>query len=412
MVEAPAAQKARGGTSVAGGSMSKRLGEIDIKNTARSLSGMSELDRVLGGGLAGGMVVLLGGDPGIGKSTLLLQVAGHAAQEAVVLYVTGEESLAQVKQRAVRLSVKTDIYLLAETDLTVIEAEIQRLQPVFVVVDSVQTMHLPDLPAAAGSVTQVREVTAVLTQIAKRAGCVMWIVGHVTKDGGIAGPRVLEHMVDVVLYFEGERHADLRLLRTVKNRYGSTNEIGVFEMRDTGMHEVQDPSRLFLSGQYLPGCAVTCTLEGTRPMLVEVQALLAQNAYGSPRRTATGIDGGRLALLLAVLENKARVKLNDKDVYFNVVGGLKLQDRAVDLGIALCVASCYQDTPLEKHTAAIGEVGLTGEVRAVSQMEKRMRECVRLGFNRLIVPRMDALPELSDAQILQVRNVAEAVALL
>ena len=388
------------------------LSEVDSTFAARTSTGMAELDRVLGGGLVPGMTVLIGGDPGIGKSTLLLQVTAYLAVHGKVLYVSGEESPAQIKMRAERLHIGADVLLLAETDLAAVEAEIRRLKPGFVVVDSIQTMSSAELLGTAGSVSQVREATAALTRTAKSTGAAICIVGHVTKDGAIAGPRILEHMVDTVLYFEGERHADLRLLRAVKNRFGSTNEVGVFEMCDDGMRQLQDPSRLFLSGQNLPGCAVVCALEGTRPMLAEVQALLAQTAFGSPRRTAAGIDAGRLSLLLAVLENKARLRLSDKDVYLNVVGGLRIFERAADLGAALCVASCYKEKPLDQSVAAIGEVGLTGEVRAVSQMEKRMRECVRLGFTSLIVPRTDSLPSVPGAQLVPVRNVAEAVALL
>lgn len=388
------------------------LSKINMHETWRTSTGIGEFDRVLGGGIVAGMVVLLGGDPGIGKSTLLLQTAGNIAADADVLYITGEESAAQIKERALRLHIGADFMLLCETDLNIVEAEISRLRPALAIVDSIQTMYCAEVSGTAGSVSQIREATAVLTGLAKRTGTAIFVLGHVTKDGGMAGPRILEHMVDMVLYFEGDRHADLRLLRAVKNRYGSTNEIGVFEMRDTGMHEVGDPSRLFLSGQHLPGCAVTCTLEGTRPLLAEVQALIADAVFGSPRRTATGVDNGRLALLLAVLENKARLKLGDQDVYLNVVGGLKLQDRAADLAVALCIASCRKEKPLPEQTASIGEIGLTGEVRAVSQMEKRMRECVRLGFQNLIVPRMDALPKLGGATIIPVRNIAEAVSLL
>lgn len=388
------------------------LSSVMDSTTARASTGIQELDRVLGGGISSGMVVLLGGDPGVGKSTLLLQVAGFLANTQKVLYVSGEESQAQIKSRAQRLSIESEILLFNETDLSVIESEIARIQPHFVVVDSIQTMQCPDLPGMAGSISQIREATAVYTKIAKRTGTAVLIIGHVTKDGAIAGPRVLEHMVDTVLYFEGERHADLRLLRAVKNRFGSTNEVGVFEMCETGMHQVQDPSRLFLSGQHLPGCAVTCALEGTRPMLAEMQALLSPTSFGSPRRMAAGIDLGRLNLLLAVLENKARVRVSDKDVYVNVVGGLRLNERAVDLSVALCVASCYKNTPLGEQTAAIGEIGLTGEIRAVSQMEKRMRECVRLGFHALIVPRSESKYAVENAKITPVRNIAEAVALL
>ncbi len=398
--------------AAASGAHAIPLSDIDTQEAKRTTTGMQELDRVLGGGIAAGMAVLLGGDPGIGKSTLLLQAAGSLGEHAKVLYVSGEESPAQIKLRAERLTIPGNVLLLAETDLGIIEAQIRQLRPAFAIIDSIQTMSCPDLPGAVGSISQVREATAILTRLAKQTGTAVLIVGHVTKDGAIAGPRVLEHMVDTVLYFEGERHADLRLLRAVKNRFGSTNEVGVFEMCDDGMHQVEDPSRLFLSGAHLPGCAVTCAMEGTRPMLAEVQALLAQTAFGTARRTSAGIDSGRLSLLLAVLENKARLRLSDKDVYLNVVGGLKLLERAVDLGVAMCVASCYKETPLKPSTAAIGEVGLTGEVRAVSHMERRMRECVRLGFTNLIVPRSDALPTVPGAVLIPVRNVAEAVALL
>lgn len=388
------------------------LSEVPIVQAERARTGMEELDRVLGGGVAPGMVVLLGGDPGIGKSTLLMQAADHMAAGKRVLYVTGEESPAQIKLRAERLKVAGDMMLLATTDLAALESETARLKSQCVIVDSIQTMASAELPGAAGSVSQVRAATAQLTRLAKQSGAAVFLVGHVTKEGAIAGPRMLEHMVDTVLYFEGERHADLRLLRAVKNRFGSTNEIGVFEMCDRGMREVQDPSRLFLSGQHLPGCAVTCALEGSRPMLAEVQALLSPSAFGSPRRTAAGLDQGRLALLLAVLEQKARLKLSDQDVYLNVVGGLRLLERAVDLAVALCIASCRKEEPLPEATAALGEVGLTGEVRPVSQMEKRVRECARLGFVNLIVPRSEQLPKVDGVRYIPVRNVAEAVAIV
>lgn len=387
------------------------LSQVSHSEAQRFSTGMGELDRVLGGGLQAGMVALLGGDPGIGKSTLLLQAAGYLATHMKTLYISGEESQSQIKARAQRLGIDADLLLLNENDMTAIEQEIQRLQPGVLIIDSIQTMHCPELPGTTGSVGQVREATAVFTRIAKRTAAAVLIVGHVTKDGAIAGPRMLEHMVDTVLYFEGERHADLRLLRAVKNRFGSTNEIGVFEMSETGMREVKDPSRQFLSGMHLPGCAVTCALEGTRPMLAEVQALLSPSAFGSPRRMSTGIDPGRLNLLLAVLENKARLRVSDQDVYINVVGGLRLNERAVDLSVALCVASCAKNAPLGAHTAVIGEIGLTGEIRPVSQMEKRMRECVRLGFTNLILPRAD-IPAIPGATIEKVRNIAEAVALL
>ncbi len=400
-------------------SAAQPISSIAYTKDERVSTGMQELDRVLGGGITDGMVALLGGDPGIGKSTLLLQVAGTLARTRadgaaapVVLYISGEESPSQIKSRANRLHIDADIFLLSETDLSAIEAEIDRLQPGFIIVDSIQTMYNASLSGTAGSISQVREATSVFTRIAKQTGAAVLIVGHVTKDGAIAGPRVLEHMVDTVLYFEGDRHADLRLLRAVKNRFGSTNEIGVFEMSEDGMRQVQDPSRLFLSGQHFAGCAITCAIEGTRPMLAEIQALLSPTSFGSPRRMCAGIDTGRLNLLLAVLENKARLKLSDKDVYVNVVGGLRLIERAVDLSVALCLASCYKEIPLPQQTAAIGEIGLTGEVRAVSQMDKRARECARLGFTTIMAPRSEGLPDIPGVTYISVRNIAEAVALL
>lgn len=393
------------------GNAARPLCIIDSDNVKRFTSGMEELDRVLGGGFSPGMVVLIGGDPGVGKSTLLLQAAGHISKSIKVMYVSGEESASQVKSRAERLKIETDMLLLNEMDIGVIEAEIQTHKPEFMVIDSIQTMYVPELSGNTGSISQVRESTAALTKIAKQFGIAMVIVGHVTKDGAIAGPRILEHMVDTVLYFEGERLADYRLVRAVKNRYGSTNEIGVFEMRESGMAQVSDPSKLFLSGQHLPGCSVACVMEGTRPMLVEIQALLSYTVFGTPRRTAAGIDAGRLALMLAVLENKARVKLSDKDAYINVMGGLKIAERSADLAIALCIASCSKNTPLGENTVAIGEVGLTGEIRAVSHMEKRIAECVRLGFKNIIVPRSDGLI-FKDINLIPARNIAEAVALI
>ncbi len=399
------------GFAVCKAAQAQPLSQISTAAASRSSTGMNELDRVLGGGLVPGMVVLLGGDPGIGKSTLLLQVTGNLAETASVLYISGEESPSQIKMRAERLNIHDNVLLLTETDMTSIESELLRLKPAFAVIDSIQTMACSQLPGSAGSISQVRGATSCLTKIAKQTGTVVLIVGHVTKDGSIAGPRTLEHMVDAVLYFEGDRHADLRLLRAVKNRFGATNEVGVFEMRDNGMHPVKDPSRLFLSGRHLEGCAVTCVLEGTRTMLIEVQSLLAQTAFGSPRRTAAGIDLGRLALLLAVLENKAQLRLSDKDVYLNVVGGLKIVERAADLAIAMCIASCTKQIPLKENTAIIGEIGLTGEIRAVSQMEKRIRECIRLGFSNIILPYCE-LPKIQGAQLLRVDNVAKASALL
>jgi DNA repair protein RadA/Sms len=378
----------------------------------RTSTGIGELDRVLGGGIVAGSAVLLGGDPGIGKSTLLMQAAAALCQKGKVLYVTGEESAAQLKMRAKRLDAGDEMLILAETDLSAVEDECVRLKPQFLVIDSIQTMYSPELSSAAGSVSQVREATQVLTRFAKNTGSAVFIVGHVTKDGSIAGPRVLEHMVDTVLYFEGDRHDAFRLLRAVKNRFGSTNEIGVFEMRDSGMIGVQDPSMLFLSGKRSAGCAVTCVMEGTRPVPAEVQALINNTVFGNPRRMATGLDQNRMTLLLAVLEKKAGLKLSDKDVYANVVGGLKLEDRAGDLAIALSIASCLLDVSLPEKFAAIGEISLTGEVLSASRLEKRIQECVRLGFVNIMVPKTDNGPEVKGARMVGVSDINDAVLFL
>jgi len=388
------------------------LSQVETTGARRISTGMAELDRVLGGGVVAGSTVLLGGDPGIGKSTLLMQTAARLAQIGTVLYVTGEESAAQLKLRAERLGVTGEMLLLAETDLAAIEAEIGRVHPAFLIIDSIQTMASPDIASAPGSVAQVREATALLTRVAKGTACAVFIVGHVTKEGALAGPRVLEHMVDTVLYFEGDRHDAFRLLRAVKNRFGSTDEIGVFEMRDTGMVEIADPSGLFLSGTRAPGCAVTCAMEGTRPMLVELQALISPSAFNNPRRMAAGLDGNRLILLLAVLEKKAFLSLSNQDVYANVVGGIRLEERASDLAAALCVASALLETALPAATACIGEVSLTGEVRPVSRLDKRISECARLGYTHLIVPKAEKLPRAEGVTFHPVATLADAVRLL
>ncbi len=388
------------------------LSQVETTGARRISTGLAELDRVLGGGVVAGSTVLLGGDPGIGKSTLLMQTAARLAQIGTVLYVTGEESAAQLKLRAERLGVTGEMLLLAETDLAAIEAEISRVHPAFLIIDSIQTMASPDIASASGSVAQVREATALLTRVAKGTACAVFIVGHVTKEGALAGPRVLEHMVDTVLYFEGDRHDAFRLLRAVKNRFGSTDEIGVFEMRDTGMAEIADPSGLFLSGTRAPGCAVTCAMEGTRPMLVELQALISPSAFNNPRRMAAGLDGNRLILLLAVLEKKAFLSLSNQDVYANVVGGIRLEERASDLAAALCVASALLETALPAATACIGEVSLTGEVRPVSRLDKRISECARLGYTHLIVPKAEKLPRAEGVTFHPVATLADAVRLL
>ncbi len=391
-------------------SVSQKLSKVTPLPQKRVSAGMEELDRVLGGGLLRGMAVLLGGDPGIGKSTLLLQAADALGKDGIVLYASGEESAAQIKLRADRLGMKNDIDILCETDLEHIIDEAAAVKCNVLIIDSIQTMYCEESAGAPGSVSQVRAATARLTRFAKDTGVVVFIVGHVTKDGNIAGPRVLEHIVDTVLYFEGDRHEGLRLLRAVKNRFGSTNEVGVFEMCDNGMKEVVDPSKLFLSGESAPGCAVTCAMEGSRPILAEVQALLTENAFGNPRRTSAGVDAYRLSLMLAVLEKKAHLKLSNKDVYLNVVGGLRLDERSTDLAVALCVASALMDVPLPKHTAALGEVGLTGEVRGVARIDPRLSECARLGYSTVLVPKLTKKPKIDGLTIVPVSTVGEAIA--
>ena len=394
----------------AGTAVSQKLSKVVPLPQKRISAGMSELDRVLGGGLIRGMVVLLGGDPGIGKSTLLLQAADTLAADGVILYVSGEESASQIKMRADRLGMKNDIDVLCETDLDQIIDEATNTRCSVLIVDSIQTIISEESAGAPASVSQVRAATARLTRYAKETGVIVLIVGHVTKDGNIAGPRVLEHIVDTVLYFEGDRHEGLRLLRAVKNRFGSTNEVGVFEMGDGGMREVADPSRLFLSGEIAPGCCVTCAMEGTRPILAEVQSLLTDNAFGNPRRTSAGVDTGRLSLLLAVLEKKAHLRLSTKDVYLNVVGGLRLDERSTDLAVALCVASAMMDLPLPPRTAALGEVGLTGEVRALSRIETRLNECVRLGYDTVLLPKSAKAQKIAGLKLVPVATIGEAIA--
>ena len=386
----------------------------DVTTTAsgRVSSGIGELDRVLGGGIVPGSVTLLGGDPGIGKSTLLMQTAAELTKQGTVLYVTGEESASQLKLRAERLGVGGDMLILAENDLSAIESEVDRVKPAYVMIDSIQTMYSADCSGANGSTSQIREATSLITRMAKRTGAATFIVGHVTKDGAIAGPRILEHMVDTVLYFEGDRQDSFRLLRSVKNRFGSTDEIGVFEMRSTGMAEISDPSTLFITGTDLPGCAVTCAMEGTRPMMVEVQALLSTSPFSNPRRMAAGLDNNRLVLLLAVLEKKAGLRFYDKDVYTNVVGGIRLDERAGDLAVAMCIAGAGADIALPPRTAILGELSLTGEVRPVNRLDKRIQECARLGFSHIVVPNSDTLPKVDGLNYTRVKNIREALCIL
>lgn len=388
------------------------LADVTTTASGRVSSGIGELDRVLGGGIVPGSVTLLGGDPGIGKSTLLMQTAAELTKQGTVLYVTGEESASQLKLRAERLGVGGDMLILAENDLSAIESEVDRVKPAYVMIDSIQTMYSADCSGTNGSISQIREATSLITRMAKRTGAATFIVGHVTKDGAIAGPRILEHMVDTVLYFEGNRQDSFRLLRSVKNRFGSTDEIGVFEMRSTGMAEISDPSTLFITGTDLPGCAVTCAMEGTRPMMVEVQALLSTSPFSNPRRMAAGLDNNRLVLLLAVLEKKAGLRFYDKDVYTNVVGGIRLDERAGDLAVAMCIAGAGADIALPPRTAILGELSLTGEVRPVNRLDKRIQECARLGFSHIVVPNSDTLPKVDGLNYTRVKNIREALCIL
>jgi len=363
--------------------------DISIDKEERFLTGTKELDRVLGGGIVKGSLILIAGDPGIGKSTLTLMVANNIAITNDVLYVSGEESANQIKMRAERLNTNSDkLFILAETSFGEIKAYIENTMPSVVVIDSIQTMFDENLTSAPGSVSQVREVTASLMRIAKTLNISIIIVGHVTKEGSIAGPRVLEHMVDTVLYFEGERHQAYRILRCVKNRFGSTNEIGVFEMCENGLIEVPNPSVVMLDGRPTdaPGTAVVCALEGTRPMLIEIQALLSESNLAMPRRMATGIDYNRVSMIMAVLEKRAGYKVGMCDAFINVIGGIKLNEPSTDMGIAAAIASSMKNKPLDPNTVFIGEIGLTGEIRSVSQIEKRVGEAFRLGFTRCIIP--------------------------
>lgn len=370
--------------------MPKKISEVTADCETRYKTGLKELDRVLGGGIVQGSLILVGGDPGIGKSTLLLQICQSVGKSKKILYVSGEESEGQIKIRAERLGVTTDmLYLVSETDVSAIIECINGIKPDVVIIDSIQTMNREDIASAAGSVPQVREATNAFMRIAKTMGIAFFIVGHVTKEGAIAGPRVLEHMVDCVLYFEGDRQLTFRILRAVKNRFGSTNEIGVFEMRDSGLKEVENPSAMLLEGRNtdISGSAIVCAMEGSRGVMAEIQALVTPTGFGNPRRMANGIDLYRLLLLIAVLEKRARMNLSNSDVYLNVAGGLKIDETAVDLGICAAVATSQSDITLPPDMIFIGEVGLGGELRGVSQLEKRINEAAKLGFKSAIVPK-------------------------
>ncbi len=394
------------------------LDDIEITDADRTKTGYAELDRVLGSGVVSGSLILVGGDPGIGKSTLLLQVCRNlAAQNKNVLYVSGEESLKQIKLRASRIGeVKGPLSFLSETNLDTISNVIRDIHPDAVVIDSIQTMFIEEAGSAPGSVSQVRECTSVLMQLAKVLGVTIFIVGHVTKEGVVAGPRMLEHMVDTVLYFEGDRHASYRILRGVKNRFGSTNEIGVFEMREEGLTEVQNPSEFMLEGRPADasGAVTACSMEGTRPILLEVQALVAKTNFGLPRRTAAGVDYNRVNLLMAVLEKRCRYAMSGYDAYVNIAGGMKMNEPALDLAIVMALISSYKDRPMDEKTIVFGEVGLSGEVRAVSMAEQRVHEAVKLGFTRCILPMVNLkkIKPRSDIRLEGVSNVREAIGLL
>ncbi|MCI7181569.1 MAG: DNA repair protein RadA [Schaedlerella sp.] len=393
------------------------LSEIATDDQSRIHTGMKELDRVLGGGIVPGSLVLVGGDPGIGKSTLLLQICRYLAKEKQVLYISGEESLAQIKLRANRMGqFEEALKLLCETNLEIIKNVLEQNKPDLAVIDSIQTMYSEDVASAPGSVSQVRESTNVFMQLAKGLGITIFIVGHVTKEGTVAGPRVLEHMVDTVLYFEGDRHASYRILRGVKNRFGSTNEIGVFEMCQSGLAEVKNPSEYMLSGkpENASGSVVACSMEGTRPLLIEIQALVCQSNFGMPRRTAAGTDYNRVNLLMAVLEKRLGLHMGNCDAYVNIAGGIRMNEPAIDLGIIMAIVSSYKNRAIDEKTIVFGEVGLSGEVRAVSMPEQRVAEAKKLGFETCVMPQVsvDMVNGIDGIKIIGVRNISDAMNLI
>ena len=395
-----------------------RVDEIPDTSAQRRSTGIDELDRVLGGGVVDGSLVLVGGDPGIGKSTLLTQLCANMAKSgARALYVSGEESARQLKLRTRRLGVvDSGFFVLSETDMHTVEKRMMELTPAVMVVDSIQTMYLPELAGAPGSISQVRECASLLMRLAKVSGCSVLLVGHVTKDGSIAGPRILEHMVDAVLYFEGDRQHQYRLLRAVKNRFGSVNELGMFEMTEVGMMQVENPSEALLSERAhdASGAVVMCAMEGSRPMLTDVQALVSTTVFGNPRRMASGVDQGRLALLLAVLEKRAGLRLYDQDVYINIAGGMSLTEPAADLALCMAVASSARNRAVRGNWAVMGEVGLAGEVRAIAQAERRITECARMGFDHVIVPKFNLrnLRGPEHVEVIGVETVSDAIARL
>ena len=426
LVERPAEPKKRSAAaaSVAGGGLRgtgnrpRPMREVETTHELRFETGMNELDRVLGGGAVRGSLVLVSGAPGIGKSTLLLQICAQICREQTILYVSGEESENQLKLRAERLGVQSDaLWLLCETSLDEILAAAERMQPGLLIVDSIQTLYTEDKTSSPGSIAQVRDCTMRLMQYSKRCGVTVFVVGHINKEGAIAGPKVLEHMVDCVLYFEGEEHTTYRLLRAAKNRFGATNEIGVFEMQTEGLVEVKNPSEYMLNGrpEGASGSAVACSMEGTRPILIEIQALVCHSNFGIPRRTAAGTDFNRVNLLMAVLEKRLGLKLGDCDAYVNIAGGVKMNEPAIDLGIVLAIISSYRENPINEKTICFGEVGLSGEVRAVSMAEQRVTEAKKLGFDECILPQV-SLDSMKDSgsvpkgiRLTGVRSVKDAM---
>ena len=412
---AAAAGAGKGTTKPLGSNAPKLISQLDTQEEIRFFTGVGELDRVLGGGAVRGSIVLVGGAPGVGKSTLLLQLCGLVGSRERILYVTGEESRRQLKMRAQRLGVSQgEIYVLAETELAEITAAIDRLEPTIVIIDSIQTMFDGDVSAAPGSISQVRECTMAVMRQAKTGGFTAFVVGHINKEGSIAGPKVLEHMVDCVLYFEGEQSMSYRILRAAKNRFGSTNEIGVFEMADSGLREVPNPSEMLLSGrpENTPGTCVTCVMEGSRPILAEIQALVTKSGFAAPRRNSNGIEYNRAMLLLAVLEKRGGLGVSGCDSYINVVGGLEVDDTAADLATILAIASSHKDIPVGFDLAAIGEVGLSGEVRSVNALNHRLSEIARLGFRRCLIPAhvKGDIHKPDKLTLISVKNVREAIA--
>ena len=395
----------------------KALNSYKGQEVSRISTGFGELDRVLGGGIVKGSLILLGGEPGIGKSTLILELCDKIKGEGKVLYVSGEESAEQIKLRADRLGINNDdILFLGETDIDIVKENIEEMQPKLVIIDSIQTMYSDELTAAAGSVSQVREITSQIMRICKSKQITTIIIGHVTKDGTIAGPRVLEHMVDTVLYLEGERYFSYRILRGVKNRFGSTNEIGMFEMKGEGLVEITNPSEILISERddNPSGSCIVASIEGTRPMLIELQALTTLSVFGIPKRTANGLDYNRLAVLIAVLEKRANLQIGGQDIYVNVVSGIKLNEPSIDLGIVCVCASSFKNVPIPKDTVIMGEVGLTGEVRRINMIEKRLKEAEKLGFKRCIIPENNKkhLEEKFKMELIGVKNIGEALRVL